>query len=85
MEIEELAEKLREMYCNSKEDEKVAMIHLFGIRYERELRGFPSTRVARKANLRNTNSYHTEISKGRKLAKYVDVKQEYLNYPSPKE
>ena len=77
MDIDQLAEKLSEMYNGAAEGEEVAMIHLFAIKYARQLGNIPSTVIARRAKLRNTNSYHTEISKGRKLAKFVNVKPEY--------
>ena len=75
--VDQLVEKLEKMYCNADEGEEVAMIHLFGIKYADELGRIPSTEIARRAKLRKSTSYHTEISKGRKLAKFVDVKPEY--------
>ena len=77
MDIDQLVKKLREMYYCAGEGEEVAMIHLFGIKYADELGRIPSTLIAREAQLRKSTSYHTEISKGRKLAKFVDVKPEY--------
>ena len=77
MEFHQLVYKLREMYYGADEGEEVAMIHLFGIKYAQELGRIPSTWIAREAQLRKSTSYHTEISKGRKLAKFVDVKPEY--------
>ena len=77
MDSDQLVEKLKEMYYGAAKGEEVAMIHLFAIKYARELGSTPSTVIARQAQLKNTNSYHTEISKGRKLAKFVDVKPEY--------
>ena len=77
MDIDQLVAKLKEMYCQADRGEEVAMIHLFGIKYARELGRIPSTEIARRAKLRDTTSYHVEISKGRKLAKFVDVKPEY--------
>ena len=77
MDIDQLVEKLKEMYSIAEEGDKVAMIHLFGIKYAHELGRIPSTEIARRAKLKNTTSYHVEISKGRKLAKFVDVKPEY--------
>lgn len=67
----ELAKKLNEMYNNSKEGEKVSMIHLFGIKYSEEIRqsGVNSREIAELAEIKP--SYATEISKGIKLAKYV--------------
>ena len=77
MDIDQLAKKLAQMYRDAGEGEKVTMIHLFGIKYADELGRIPSTEIARRAELGSSTSYHTEISKARKLARYVDVKEEY--------
>ena len=82
MDIDQLVEKLREMYYGADKGEEVAMIHLFAIKYAHELGHIPSTEIARRAKLRDTNAYHSEISKGRKLAKFVDVKPEYRDTPT---
>lgn len=61
------------MYFNSEAGESVAMIHLFGIEYASEIRqcGESPKRLAIAAGI--SESYGTEISKGVKLAKYVQV------------
>lgn len=50
------------------------MIHLFGIKYGKEIKESGSTfkEVAKAAKI--NDSYATEISKGAKLAKFVTVK-----------
>ncbi len=74
MTINELAEKLANMYETAPTGDSVAMIHLFGIRYSNEIKdlGVSSKALAKAAKL--NDSYGTEISKGVKLAKYVTPK-----------
>ena len=74
MELKELGEKLSDMYHNAPSGDKVAMIHLFGIKYADEinLSKISNKDIAIKANI--PESYKTEISKGVKLAKYVKEK-----------
>ena len=74
MELKDLGEKLKEMYNNAPGGEKVAMIHLFGIKYADEItRSHSSNKdIAIKAGI--PESYGTEISKGVKLAKHVKEK-----------
>jgi 5-methylcytosine-specific restriction protein B len=77
MDIMELANILSQMYDNALEGEKVAMIHLFGIRYSSIIRNnnfvasdiISSTRLADGSQIRE--SYYAEINKGVNLAKYV--------------
>jgi hypothetical protein len=38
MTLQQLGQKLNEMYFESKEGESVAMIHLFGIKYAKEIK-----------------------------------------------
>jgi 5-methylcytosine-specific restriction protein B len=76
MNLEQSAGKLTEMYQNADSD-KVAMIHLFGIRYADEIResGYNATDIIKSAILQDgtlmRESYKTEINKGIKLSKYV--------------
>lgn len=74
----ELANILKEMYDSAGKGEQVAMIHLFSIKYANELeqRGISKIEILKYAGLPPT--YQTEISKGIKIAKYVDVKPEYM-------
>lgn len=78
MTVRELAMRLKEMYENSS-NEKTTMIHLFGIMYAEEIMGCGSTpkEILKLANM--PESYQTEISKGVRLSKYVDVKERYSN------
>ena len=69
----ELAERLRSMCRNAPNREKSTAIHLFGIRYVTDLAAFHGSieRVTRLSGV--GNSYGTEICKGMKLAKYVEL------------
>ncbi len=72
MNLQQLADELREMYETAPQGEQVVRIHLFGIKYARELRGISLPAVVDRAGLPHT--YVTEINKGRNLAKYVNLK-----------
>lgn len=74
MTLQQLGQKLKEMYFESKEGEAVVMIHLFGIRYASEIResGESMKAIAVAAGIQE--SYGTEISKGVKLSKFVNMK-----------
>jgi hypothetical protein len=74
MTLEELGKILHEMYFASDEGESVAMIHLFGVKYAREIAdlGVSKKSIAKAAGL--PESYGTELNKGVKLAKYVLAK-----------
>lgn len=67
----ELGLILRDMYSNADEGDKVANIHLFGIKYANEIvtNKYGASEIIRIAGL--NNSYSTELSKGIKLARYV--------------
>jgi 5-methylcytosine-specific restriction protein B len=86
MTITELSEKLSEMYENAPDDDKVAMLHLFGIRYSGEIKksGYILKEIIENTKLKNglsmNQSYDAEISKGLKLAKYVTIKESINNY-----
>lgn len=75
---EELTDRLREMYDNAPDKESTTMIRLFGIVYANELRdcGAPMTDIAKNSV---GHSYHAEISKGIRLARYVELKQHQRN------
>ena len=77
MNIHEAARKLRNMYDQAPDKEQVAMIHLFGIIYADEIAHIPKTQLVREAGMKD--SYHSEVSKGIKLAKYVELKSAHLN------
>ena len=74
MTINELGAALGNLYHNAPKGEAVAWIHLFGIKYAKELNQSPFNKkeIARAANI--PQSLGTEISKGMKLAQYVTVK-----------
>jgi len=56
----------------SSETEKVAMVHLFGIKYAKEIIENGSIKdLVERAGL--PASYHVEIKKGMNLAKYVTL------------
>jgi 5-methylcytosine-specific restriction protein B len=86
MTIVELAKKLSEMYENAPEGDKVAMIHLFGIRYSNEItkNNYVAGEIIKNTKLKNgsqmNTSYQTEISKGVNLSKYVIDKESINNY-----
>ncbi len=70
----ELIETLREMYESAPKDDTVTMIHLFGIMYHKDLQNSNVSKkdIAEKAT--GNQSYQTEINKGIRLAKYVEIK-----------
>jgi hypothetical protein len=72
MTTEELIAKLSEMHENALPRDSTTMIRLFGIKYANELKdcGDPITEIARRSV---GKSYHAEISKGIRLARYVKV------------
>ncbi len=71
MTLQELGEKLRQMYRGAGAGEKVVMIHLFGITYADEIRasGESKQAIARAAGI--SEKYYAEISKGVKLSQWV--------------
>lgn len=72
----ELGKILKGMYDGAPKGDQAAFIHLFGIKYADEL---SNVRLSKKEILKNAGlpeSYQTEISKGVKLAKYVEIKKE---------
>jgi len=73
MKAEELSLILKKMYEDAPKGDSSTMIRLFGIKYAEELRGcgVPMTEIANKSV---GSSYHAEISKGVRLAKYVQLK-----------
>lgn len=72
--LRELGQKLNDMYNNAPNGEKVAMIHLFGIKYADQIKkhNLSTKEIAKEADIKE--SYVAEISKGIKLAKYVKAK-----------
>lgn len=72
MTIAELAAELRRSVNSAPVGERVVRIHLFGIRRSQELDGVPLKELVLLAGI--PRSYHTEIHKGMRLAKYVTLK-----------
>ncbi|MCT7583077.1 AAA family ATPase [Aliarcobacter butzleri] len=62
----ELALILKNMYDNAEQGEKVAMIHLFGMKYSKEIKELSSANeIVKLAGI--NDSYYSEVSKGIKL------------------
>ena len=74
MTLQQLGQKLHEMYFESNKGVTVVMIHLFGIKYAHEIEESNASMkaIAKAAGIQE--SYGTEISKGVKLAEFVTVK-----------
>lgn len=70
-----LGQKLKDMYDNSPHNERVLMIHLFGIKFADIIRanGYNAREITEAAGI--NNSYQTEVNKGIKMAKYVEIKK----------
>ena len=71
MTVNELGKILHSMYDGADQGDKVAMIHLFGIKYAGEIieTNAVTKDIADAAGI--PLSYGTEISKGVRLARYV--------------
>ena len=72
MTTNEAAQILSRMYTNAHKGDQVMQILLFGIKYNRNLEGLNIGRIVYESGI--PRGYETEISKGRKLAKYVEVR-----------
>lgn len=66
-----LSKKLKEMYLTADKGNRVAAIHVFGIKYSEQLIGKNATEIAIAAGI--SKSYGTEISKGVKLSKFATL------------
>jgi hypothetical protein len=75
MEAVELATILHQMYNNADRNEATCQIHLFGIIYASELQscGHPLRHIVKLSGI--SMGYLPEISKGIKLSKYVQLKE----------
>ena len=71
MNINELGLILGKMYSDAPKGDMVAMIHLFGVKYVREIKAVDGSckDIAIAAGI--SDNYEAEISKGVRLAKYV--------------
>ena len=72
MKIGMAAELLRDMYDKAPAGEKSTSVHLFGIKYAHEIGSMSPKELVGRAGL--SESYHTEIRKMIKLAKYVKLR-----------
>lgn len=72
MTLRDLATTLREMYENAPKGEQVTMIYLFGVKYHTEIKEFGVKQVIEQSAIHST--YHSELSKAIKLAKYLQLK-----------
>ncbi len=74
MNVNELSEKLREMYRGASQGDAVVMVHLFGIKYANEIResGASPKEIVLGAGM--SESYGVEVNKGINLAKFVQVR-----------
>ena len=73
MRIDQASQKLAQMYKNALPKEQALSIHLFAIKYADQIRDLSVKEIVVGAGL--PESYKTEISKGIKLAKYVEVRR----------
>lgn len=71
----ELAALLRAMYDGAKRNEAACQVHLFGIKYAKELQecGCPLKEIVQLSGI--SMGYLSEVSKGVKLAQYVEMKE----------
>ena len=76
MNITELSDILKNMYENATNN-KAAMIHLFGIKYAKELKNddISIKELTKAAHI--PESYVVEINKGIRPSEYVEVKEKY--------
>ena len=72
MDAIEAGQILRQMYDQAPKGEMVTQIHLFGVKYARELETLSLKDVVGQARISVT--YVSEVNKGKNLAKYVTVK-----------
>ena len=75
-----LANRLREMYDSASHGEQSMMIRLFGIKFADIIRqnGYTPKDLLDLADM--PESYQTEINKGIKIAKYVEIKKDMDNF-----
>lgn len=72
MTIDEAAKELSRMYQRGKASrEQAVSVHLFGIKFARQLDGMPLRELAARAGIPET--YAVEIRKGINLARHVTI------------
>ena len=74
MTLKELGMKLNEMYNNAPKGSSVLMIHLFGIKKAKEIKGskYSQKDIIKESGI--STSYFAELNKGVKLAEYVSIR-----------
>jgi uncharacterized protein YunC (DUF1805 family) len=72
MQIGDLVDALRKAYTGAPNGEQSTAVHLFGIRYAEQLEGAQINEIAVRAGL--TEHLGTEIRKGMRLARHVELK-----------
>jgi 5-methylcytosine-specific restriction protein B len=72
MTFEQAANHLKQMYNDAAKGEQALSVHLFGIKYAKDIDGMSTHEIAERAGL--PRSYGTEIRKGVNLARYVELK-----------
>jgi len=84
--ITDLSKILSQMYEEAPEGEKVAMIHLFSIRYAKIIREkqYSANDILKHTKLKDetkiSDKYYAEINKGINIAKYVIEKKSVIDY-----
>lgn len=74
MTIDEAATILSREYLRGQASREQALsVHLFGIRYAKQLEGMPLREIVIRAQIPET--YATELRKGVNLAKYVEIRR----------
>lgn len=71
MQISQLAKILSERVSKAEKGERVTQIHLFGIEFADEI-GSAANQIVDASEI--DNSYATEVRKGMRLAKYVQLR-----------
>lgn len=74
MTLLELSSTLKDMYENAPKGDSTTMIHLFGIKYAKEIKDADFSVKDILSSAKMPLSYQTEVSKGVRLAKYVILK-----------
>lgn len=71
----ELGRILKSMYENAAKNDALTQIHLFGIKYANEINhnNYKATDITKASGIKS--SFATEVSKGMRLAKYVELKK----------
>ncbi|MDE6065263.1 MAG: hypothetical protein K2G27_00385 [Duncaniella sp.] len=75
MTLKDLAAELAKMYNSASRGDKTTMIHLFAIKYASQLDELKESNIKDLLEAADMPiSYVTEINKGRRLSKYVELK-----------